>query len=97
MVLDRYDKPNSVARPRGSGDGHLSRLWVAPGLERHSPPKRGTALHRDKDLAVSPSGSPREFVCLEIAFLADVHCFRSGRHCSHLAPYGGRALPATCL
>ncbi len=48
----RPDKPNSV--PSKEEDGHLSGTIVTDGLERRSHPKVGTALHRGKDLAVSP-------------------------------------------
>lgn len=53
--------------------------------------QRGTALHTGKDLAVSPHIFLYELLPKELL------CFRSGRLCSHLATYVGRALPATLL
>lgn len=83
--MDRVDKPNSVA------DDHLSGPVIAHRLERHSPPKRGTALHAGKDLLVAPPSYdgiiPRR----------ESSAFRHRRHCRHLYPCGRRALPATHL
>ncbi len=84
-------KPNSVSTCMDGS--HLSRQIVASLLKRHSPLTEGTALHPSKDLAVSPLVLPRGL----IRFKADASFFRQKRLCSHLAPCGGRELPATLL
>ncbi len=76
IIVDQADKPNSVV------DDHLSGLAIACRLERHSPPKRSTALHAGKDLFVAfpsrdgriPRGDPQPFgvgVSVVTSILAD--------------------------
>ncbi len=90
-------KPNSVSAK--APDNHMPRNTVASTLERLSPDFlkdiRGTALHAGKDFAVSPAHVT--VAALPLIISREVLCFRSGRLCSHLSPYGGRGLPATLL
>ena len=72
---------------------HLSRHIVTNTLKRHFLLAEDTALHPSKDLAVSPPTLPWGL----IRFKADASFFRPKRLCSHLAPCGGRGLPATLL
>ncbi|MDB5190262.1 MAG: hypothetical protein JWN49_588 [Parcubacteria group bacterium] len=93
---DRYDKPSSVGvQPYGcTPDDHLSRPTITSRLERRSACFRrsfGTALHRDKDLAVSV-WRRRQPTLKE-----SIYPFGVDRLCSHLAHCCGRALPATFL
>ncbi len=59
--------------------------------------ERSTALHGDKDLAVSPPRSPGEFVFVCLGRAKTSFAFAKIRHCSHQAPRGVRVLPATRL
>ncbi len=54
-----------------------------------------TALHRSKSFVVAPSLLPERFTERLLARYSIA--FALERHCSHLAPRGGRGLPATML
>lgn len=83
MFVDQRGKPSSVV------DDHLSGPAITCKLERRS--LAGTALHRGKDFAVSFRNRFRH------TLRESTYPFGHGRFCSHLAPRGGRALPATFL
>lgn len=92
-VLDRRDKPSSVV-----GD-YLSRTIVANSLKRHScqtlgvwqaRPCTGVRIWPFHLVSCDTNSSPD-------VSIRDACFFRFKRLCSHLAPYGGQALPATFL
>ena len=91
-------KPNSVAQTPFTGlrDGYLSGRPITRSLKRRSP-FGSTALHEGKDLAVSLSGHPETRLQISFQIPQTLPAFRRKRLCSHLAPCGGRALPATRL
>ncbi len=64
---------------------------VLPLASSGAPTCAGTALHRGKDFAVSARS------CFRDTLRESLYPFRIKRCCSHLAPFGGRALPATLL
>src|SRR3989338_378798 len=86
------DKPDSV--PPSGGDSHVSGMCVATHLKRlscfHAWSKQARPCTEVRILPLHPFVSER-------LFPKESFPFRSRRHCSHLSPRGGRALPATLL
>ena len=84
MFSDQCDKPNSViGRPS---------IWAGSRLlARAALLFRGTALHRGKNFAVSFQDHSW------LTLIKSPSSFEYGRFCSHLAPHGVQALPATLL